>query len=96
MLKIKSYTTDNKVIHKSKDQSINDKLISILGNNFAKYREKWDAVNRLELVTDFPMFLHLDLHQYCNYKCPHCNISDEKLLLKQFDGQINLEMEGLI
>jgi len=93
MTETHNYTTDNKVVHKSKTQNINDKLISICGSQFAEYRKKWDAVNRLELVTDFPMFLHLDMHQYCNYKCPHCNISDEKLLLKQFEGQINLEMD---
>ena len=93
MENIKQYSTDGKVIHKSQDQNINDKLISILGNDFADYRKKWDDVNNLNLVTDFPMFLHLDLHQYCNYKCPHCNISNEKLLLDQFNGEINLEMD---
>lgn len=92
MEKIKSYTTDNKVVHNSKGQDINERLGKILGKKFTDYRKKWDEVNKLNLVTDFPMFLHLDLQQVCNYACPHCNISDEKLLLEQFDGKISLEM----
>ena len=47
MSNTQNYTTDNKVIHKSKEQNINDKLISICGQKFADYRKKWDAVNRL-------------------------------------------------
>jgi MoaA/NifB/PqqE/SkfB family radical SAM enzyme len=93
MDKIKLYTTDNRVIHKSKDENINDKLTSIIGPHFGEYRKKWDLVNKLNLVTDFPMFLHIDLQQHCNYKCPHCNIHNQDLLLKQFDGQINVEMD---
>ena len=49
-MQTKIYTTDNKVIHKSKKININDKLISILGSNFAEYRNKWDKVNKLELL----------------------------------------------
>ena len=93
MENIKLYTTDNRVVHKSKEENINDKLTRIIGPHFGEYRKKWDQVNAMNLVTDFPMFLHIDLHQYCNYKCPHCNIHNQELLLKQFDGKINLEMD---
>ena len=29
----------------------------IIGKKFVEYRKKWDAVNRMEMITDFPMFL---------------------------------------
>ena len=54
----KSYTTDGKVVHLSKDEEINVKLGRIIGKKFVDYRKKWDAANRFELVTDFPLFLH--------------------------------------
>lgn len=93
MENLKTYTTDNKVIHRSKFEDINEKLSKILGKPFIEYRKKWDLVNKLELVTDFPLFLHLDLFQVCNYKCPHCNISNPKALADQYDGEISTKMD---
>ena len=61
MNNIKEYTTDNRVIHKSQGVDIVQKIGNVLGKKFWDYREKWDKVNKLELVTDFPLFLHLDL-----------------------------------
>ena len=92
MKDLKIYTTDNKVVHKSKSEDINKKLSKILGSKFIEYRKKWDQVNKLELVTEFPLFLHLDLFQVCNYKCPHCNISNTKTLAKHYDGKISKKM----
>ena len=63
-----------KVVTLSNEEDINKKLINIIGEKFRKYRETWDAANRMEIVTDFPLFLHLDMNQECNYKCPHCII----------------------
>jgi MoaA/NifB/PqqE/SkfB family radical SAM enzyme len=86
---VASYTTDNRVIHRSLEDDINIKLGKIIGKKFIEYRKKWDAVNRLEIITDFPMFLHLDLAQTCNYACPHCNISHPKSLLDSYNGKIS-------
>ena len=60
---LKTYTTDGKVRHKSKDEDINEKIGKIIGQKWIDYRKKWDAVNNFEIQTDFSMFLHLDLHQ---------------------------------
>lgn len=90
---VKTYTTDGKVRHKSNDEDINEKIGKILGSKWTEYRKKWDAVNNFEIQTDFPMFLHLDLHQVCNYSCPHCNISHIEELKKQFDGKISEKMD---
>ena len=58
-----SYTTDGKVQHFSKNQEVNAKLAEIIGEKFIAYRKRWDAANRFELETDFPLFLHLDMNQ---------------------------------
>ena len=91
--KLATYTTDNRVVHKSKDQDINKILGKIIGTKFVEYRKKWDAVNRLDLITEFPMFLHLDLIQTCNYSCPHCNIAHPKSLSESYNGTISENMD---
>ena len=63
-LNFKEYSTDGKVRHLSNEEDINVKLSKIIGPKFVEYRKKWDAVNRMEIVTDFPMFLQLDMNQY--------------------------------
>lgn len=68
------YTTDNKVTWYSKEDDINEKLANMLGDRFVEYRKKWDAVNRFELETDFPLYLQVELHQICNLRCPMCTI----------------------
>ena len=69
-INFKEYSTDGKVRHLSNEEDINIKLGKIIGPKFVEYRKKWDAVNKMEIVTDFPMFLQLDMNQKCNYKCP--------------------------
>ena len=64
---VKEYSTDGKVRHFSTEEDINQKLIKIIGKKFEEYRTTWDKANRFELVTDFPLFLHLDMNQECNY-----------------------------
>ena len=68
------YATDSKVRWFASEGDINSKLASIIGKKFEKYREKWDAVNRFELETDFPLFLQLETNQICNLRCPSCPI----------------------
>jgi MoaA/NifB/PqqE/SkfB family radical SAM enzyme len=84
---IKEYSTDGKVTHLSTEDDINVKLGNILGKKFTDYRKKWDAVNRMEIVTDFPMFLQLDMNQKCNYKCPHCIIGHKKEVDEYYEGE---------
>ena len=66
------YTTDGKVRHLSMDEPIDRQLTKLLGPRFAAYRERWDAANRFELETTFPLFLHIELSQVCNLRCPMC------------------------
>lgn len=70
----KLYTTDGKVRWFANEEDVNSKLISIIGEKFENYRKKWDAVNRFELETEFPLFLQVETHQICNLKCPACPI----------------------
>jgi len=70
----KLYTTDGKVRWFANEEDVNLKLISILGEEFARYREKWDQVNKFELETEFPLFLQVETNQICNLKCPACPI----------------------
>ena len=82
----KSYTTDGKVQHFSKNQEVNAKLAEIIGEKFIAYRKRWDAANRFELETDFPLFLHLDMNQECNLECPHCIIGHPDLTDEYYSG----------
>ena len=55
--------TDGKVTHFTTEDDINIKLGKIIGKKFTDYRKLWDAANNFEIVTDFPLFLHLDMNQ---------------------------------
>ena len=84
--KNKLYTTDGKVQTFTSDEDVNAKLSKIIGKKFSDYRKIWDKANRMELVTEFPLFLHLDMNQNCNYKCPHCIIGHPKEVEENYFG----------
>ena len=88
----KSYSTDGKVKHLSTEEDINIKLGKIIGKKFIDYRKTWDAANNFEIVTDFPLFLHVDMNQTCNYKCPHCIIAYKDEVEGYYEGK-NLNFE---
>ena len=87
IIKSNSYTTDGKVTHLTTDDDINHKLGKIIGKKFTDYRKLWDAANNFEVVTDFPLFLHLDMNQECNYKCPHCIIAHPQEVNEFYEGE---------
>ncbi len=78
------YTTDGKVKLFSRDEEVNIKLGKIIGDKFIQYRKRWDAVNRFELVTEFPLFLQLDMNQNCNLSCCQCIKSTPELENKYY------------
>ena len=84
---IKEYSTDGKVTHFTTEEDINDKLGKIIGKKFVDYRKIWDAANNFEIVTNFPLFLHLDMNQECNYKCPHCIIGTKSEVDEFYEGE---------
>ena len=81
------YATDSKVRWFASEGDINSKLASIIGKKFEEYREKWNAVNRFELETDFPLFLHLELNQICNLRCPSCPIGQPQAHAKYITSE---------
>jgi len=87
MKKKNSYTTDGKVVTLGTEEDINTKLGKIIGKKFIEYRKIWDKANRMEIVTDFPLFLHLDMNQECNYKCPHCIIGTPSEVSEYYEGE---------
>ena len=78
------YATSAKVRWLSSEGDVNSKLSSIIGKKFEKYREKWDAINRFELETDFPLFLQLETNQICNLRCPSCPIGQPGTNAKKY------------
>ena len=82
-----TYATDSKVRWFASEGDINSKLASIIGKKFEKYREKWDAVNRFELETDFPLFLQLETNQICNLRCPSCPIGQPQAYAKYISSE---------
>ena len=87
---LKSYTTDGKTKHLSSEEDVNVKLSKIIGSKFSEYRKLWDKANEMKVVTDFPLFLHLDMNQDCNYKCPHCIIGHKNLVKEIYGEEVNL------
>ena len=83
----KMYATDSKVRWFASEGDINSKLASIIGKKFETYREKWDAVNRFELETDFPLFLQLETNQICNLLCPSCPIGQPEAYTKYISSE---------
>ena len=83
----KMYATDSKVRWFASEGDINSKLASIIGKKFEDYREKWNAANRFELETDFPLFLHLETNQICNLKCPSCPIGQPEAYTKYISSE---------
>jgi MoaA/NifB/PqqE/SkfB family radical SAM enzyme len=81
------YATDSKVRWFASEGDINSKLASIIGKKFEKYREKWNAANRFELETDFPLFLHLETSQICNLRCPSCPIGQPGAYTKYISSE---------
>ena len=82
-----TYTTDGKVKHLSTEADINIKLGKIIGKKFVDYRKIWDSANRFETVTNFPLFLHVDMNQVCNYKCPFCIIAYKDEVANYYEGK---------
>ena len=70
------YTSDNKVKMYSSEESVNEKLSSILGEKFIEYRKKFEAASNFQLETEFPLYIQIELHQICNLKCPMCSIGN--------------------
>ena len=81
------YATDSKVRWFASEGDINSKLASIIGKRFEEYREKWNAANRFELETDFPLFLHLETSQICNLRCPSCPIGQPDAYTKYISSE---------
>lgn len=87
-LDLNKYSTDNKVVHLSKDLTINQKLSALIGKKFDDYRVIWDKANNLDIVTDFPLFLQLDISQNCNLRCPQCMIGNPEYLPEYYNDEI--------
>jgi len=86
----KKYTTDGKVVHLTTEEDINQKISKVLGKKFVDYRKKWDLANKLSLTTEFPLFLHIELNQECNYRCPHCIIGNPDEVSKLYNKEENI------
>jgi len=79
------------VVVRTEGEIVED-LKQICGEEFVAYRNKWDRVNRFELETDFPLFLHIEPNYRCNFRCPMCTQGVPELKKKfGYDEQLNTE-----
>jgi MoaA/NifB/PqqE/SkfB family radical SAM enzyme len=88
------YTTDGRVKHFSQEEDVNAKLARMLGERFVRYREEWDAVNKFELETEYPLFIQFDLNRLCNLRCVHCLQRYPEHLKRYSGGQNPLSWKG--
>src|ERR1051326_4544689 len=67
-------------------------LERMFGPHFADYRRAWERANRLELETDFPLFLHIEPNFKCNLRCPMCTQGVPELKAKfGYDEELTTE-----
>lgn len=59
----------------SEKGNINAVLAEELGERFRAYREKWESVSNLGLVTEYPIHIGFELNRSCNLRCPMCTWS---------------------
>jgi radical SAM protein with 4Fe4S-binding SPASM domain len=76
------------------EADIVEQLKEIQGPAFVEYRKKWEKVNRFELETEFPMFLHIEPNYTCNFECPMCTQGIPELKEK-FGYKERLTTEGV-
>ena len=65
----------NECIYKYQKDDINEKLISIFGDDFRKYREDFNKTQNYletEFIPDFPITVSLELVNRCNLNCVMC------------------------
>ncbi|MEK6845510.1 MAG: DegT/DnrJ/EryC1/StrS family aminotransferase, partial [Nanoarchaeota archaeon] len=65
----------NTFIFKYQKEDVNEKLGRILGEDFRKYRERFNKTQRYQetkFVPDFPLCLSLELVNRCNLNCVMC------------------------
>ena len=67
--------TDQSHIVYYKNMSPEETLSSELGDKYDRYREYWSRSSKGELVSNFPIHLHLELFYGCNFRCPMCILS---------------------
>lgn len=63
-------STDRQTASFAHEEDIAVYLGLLLGPRFVEYRRLWNLTERFELETDFPLFLVLELVNFCNYRCP--------------------------
>ena len=77
----------------SQHGDINDYLAEILGPDFREYRRRWNDAHRLEVETEFPLYLSLETQLKCNYKCTMCTYSsDEEIALQHYPEAMSDEL----
>lgn len=62
----------NKQVVSYLDNDVDSLLAKILGSEYVSYRKKWEKACNYELVTEFPLFLVLEMGFDCNLACVMC------------------------
>lgn len=69
----KSEIKDENLVSLSKNEEAFDFLNKKFGDDYAKYREKWDTACRREDHFRVPVHIDLDINNICNMACVNCN-----------------------
>lgn len=65
----------NDFIFQYQKGNVNEKLVSLLGSSFKKYRDDFDKTQnylKTKFIPDFPLTLYIELVNRCNYNCIMC------------------------
>lgn len=46
---------------------------------FKEYRKKWEASQKFEYKSDFPIYILTEMTFTCNYRCPQCILGDNSI-----------------
>ena len=69
---------------RSRHGDINEYLAEIIGEPFREYRRQWEKAHRLEIETEFPLYLSLETQLRCNYRCTMCTYSVPEEIKRQY------------
>lgn len=75
MVKKKCKKEENKRIYKYQKRDVNNKLASVLGDDFIKYRSNYNkTINypKSKFIPGFPITLYLEPYNRCNLNCAMC------------------------
>jgi radical SAM protein with 4Fe4S-binding SPASM domain len=67
-----TYAERDKFVKLVGEEDYHETIARVKGEPFREYRRMWDAAGRMELETQVPLHVDIELSTNCNLRCPMC------------------------